>query len=267
MQLNSQQIIRPKPKLSFLSVFNSVVVLWTFLPLRILIQLMSIFLLRPKYQMILNKLMAFSMIQSMIFVITLWHSQLQMSPSLTHKCCVSAIISNFLRLWKLNSMIMKVKSTGCSCCAKTYLLDQKQLWLFGCSNKNNFLTALSINTNLASVHMEVSKLGVRPNGTHMLQLYLGLAFVCFLLWQKSMVFNQKILILYLLSQKQIGCTSLHGIVCWCQSSWCFWYWLPQISSQAQQKSLWTQASRIQLVQKNMRGTHCSRLYSKSSQLS
>jgi hypothetical protein len=72
----------------------------------------------------------------MIFVITLWHSQLQMSPSLTHKCCPSAIISNFLRLWKLNSMIMKVKSTGHSCCAKIYLLDQKQLWLFGFSNKN-----------------------------------------------------------------------------------------------------------------------------------
>jgi hypothetical protein len=32
MQLNSQRIIQPKPKLSFLSVFNSVGALWTFAP-------------------------------------------------------------------------------------------------------------------------------------------------------------------------------------------------------------------------------------------
>jgi hypothetical protein len=49
-------------------------------------------------------------------------------------------------------------------------LDQKQLWLFGHSNKNDFLMALSTNIKLASVHMEVSKLGVRTIGTHMLQL-------------------------------------------------------------------------------------------------
>jgi hypothetical protein len=75
-----------------------------------------------------------------------------------------------LRLWKLNLMIMKIESTGHSCCTKTYLLDQKQSWLFGCSNENDFPTALSTNTKLASVHMEVSKLRVRTIGTHMLQL-------------------------------------------------------------------------------------------------
>jgi hypothetical protein len=32
MQLNSQWIIQPKPKLSFLSVFKSVGALWTFAP-------------------------------------------------------------------------------------------------------------------------------------------------------------------------------------------------------------------------------------------
>jgi hypothetical protein len=67
-------------------------------------------------------------------------------------------------------MIMKVESTGHSCCAKTYLLDQKQLWLFGLSNKNDFPTALSTNTKLTPVHMEVSKLGVGTIGTQMLQL-------------------------------------------------------------------------------------------------
>ncbi len=65
------------------------------LPLRILIQLMSIFLLWLEYQIILNKAMAFSMIQSMIFVITLWHSQLQTCLSFTHKCCMRAIINKF----------------------------------------------------------------------------------------------------------------------------------------------------------------------------
>jgi hypothetical protein len=161
MQLNSQRTIQPKPKLSFLSVFNSVGAFWKFA---------RTFLLWPEYQMILNKLMAFLMIQSTSFVITLWYSQLQMSPSLNHKCCTRAIMSNFLRLWKLNLLIMKVKSTGHSCCAKTYLLDQKQLLLFGCSNKNDFPMALSTNTKLASMHMEVSKLGVGTIGSHMLQL-------------------------------------------------------------------------------------------------
>jgi hypothetical protein len=64
--------------------FSIQLVLFGPLHLRILIQLMSIFLQGPEYQMILNKLIAFLMTQSMIVFIALWHSQLQMSLSLTN---------------------------------------------------------------------------------------------------------------------------------------------------------------------------------------
>jgi hypothetical protein len=53
---------------SFLS--STQLVLFGHLPLRILIQLSIIFPLWLKYQMILNKLMAFLVVQSIIFVIT-----------------------------------------------------------------------------------------------------------------------------------------------------------------------------------------------------
>jgi hypothetical protein len=97
---------------SFLSSLSSIqLVLFGHLPLRIIIQ-MNNFLLWPKHQMILNKSNASLMTQSTNFVIMFWHLPLQMKLSLTHKCFKKGITSISLRLWKLNSMIMKLANTG-----------------------------------------------------------------------------------------------------------------------------------------------------------
>jgi hypothetical protein len=110
----------PTNTMAYDTVFNSVGALWTFAPqnpystnehLSFVAQISNDFKQNNGHLKT----------QSMIFVITSWHSQLQISLSLTHKCYMRAIISIFLRLWKLNSMIMKDANTGHSCYAMTYL--------------------------------------------------------------------------------------------------------------------------------------------------
>ncbi len=122
-QLQSWWIIQPKPKLSFLSAFNLAGVLWTFAPRNphSTNEHLSFVAWMSNDSEQIN---GFLMIQSMIFVISLWHSQLQMSLSLTQKMLHKSNNNQFSRQWKLNLMIMKVESTGQSCCTKTYLLDQ-----------------------------------------------------------------------------------------------------------------------------------------------
>ena len=128
---------------------------WTLQP-RSLLQIMSVFPLLPKLQMILNKSMASLMTQLMRYVIVFRHTQ----PQMNHSCFSGASWKwSHKILWSYGSQYMwtqRLLSLDSHVMQKMYLSMSNQLWPYGLSNASNFLTERWTNTRLDCACTEVN---------------------------------------------------------------------------------------------------------------